>query len=410
MAKKILIIGTGPAGVTAAETLRLHDQESAVTMISDEPHPPYAPPAMVDHFISGSNAHLWRGENWPHRMGVDYRSGTRVTSIDSKSKQVKMVNGSAFKYDKLVIATGSRLYAPLEGSDMPGVYNFKSLSAAEQLIQKVKSGQANSAVIIGAGFIGIEVALMLRELGVAVTQIEMLDKVMPAMLDTQTAAFVMDCMRDRGIKIFLNTKAVAIIGNGSAQAVELESGDSLKADIFITATGVKPNIEPLIGSDIHFDWGITVDKQLRTSVPDIFAAGDVIEAPDRFSAEVYVHAIFPNAVEQGRVVGLNLAGIDVEYQGAERMNSLKHLGLPIMAVGLKEGDEILSSSWNGTRRSIYLQNNRVVGYQLTGDVKPAGALRSLMVRQENVEKIKDWLLDPNFGQGTLAWTGLAPYL
>jgi NAD(P)H-nitrite reductase large subunit len=139
---------------------------------------------------------------------------------------------------------------------------------------------------------------------------------------------------------------------------------------------------------------------------DIYAAGDVISVEDRLTGERYVHANFPNAVDQGRVVGLNLAGFDTCYEGAERMNSLKHLDLPIMAVGLKDGDEILSAKSNGSQRRIYLQDGRVVGYQLVGDIHAAGALRTLMTRGENVARYKDRLLDRNFGQADLAWRAI----
>jgi len=403
MKTRIVIIGAGPAGVTAVETFRAYNRESEITMLSAEPYPPYSPPAMVDHFIHNSNAHLWLDDGWMDRMGVNYRQGVHIQRIDPVEKYVSTAGDGSLHYDQLLIATGSRLYAPLDGVEKQGVYNFKSLSAAEELIAKVRSGDVRSAVIIGAGFIGMEIALLLRELGLEVTQIEMLDQVMPAMLDAQTAEFALEFMRQRGIVLHLNTKAVALTGEKQATSVLLESGDSIHADIFIAATGVHPNTELLAGSNINHDWGILVDDHLRTNVADVFAAGDVISVHDRQTGERRVHANFPNAVKQGRVVGLNLAGIDSTYQGAERMNSLKHLDLPIMAVGLKDGDEILSLKSNSHQRRIYLQDGVVVGYQLVGDIRAAGTLRTLLVRGENVSKFKDRLLHPNFGQADLAW-------
>jgi len=403
MKTKIVIIGAGPAGVSVAEMVRANDTEPELVVISAEPHPPYSPPAMVDHFLSGSGAHLWRGLDWPERMGVDYRSGTKVTAINPEARLIELGDGTRLGYERLVIATGSRLYAGLEGVDLPGVYNFKSLSAAEALIQKVKAGEAKRAVIVGAGFIGMEVALLLRELGLEVTQVEMLDQVMPAMLDKDTAVYALARMRQRGVNVLLETKANAFLGNGYARGVELESGQVLEADIFIAATGVRPNLEFLAGSGITHGWGITVDEHLRTNAPDVFAAGDVVEAPDRLNGEIFVHAIFPNAVEQGRLVGSNLLGYDTVYEGADRMNSLKHLGLPIMAAGLKQGDQVLKTRSEKGLRKIYLQENRIVGFQFAGDIQAAGVLRSLMNRQYDVSKIKDRLLDATFGQGTLTW-------
>lgn len=401
----IVIIGAGPAGVSVAETLRAHDKECEIVMFSAEPYPPYSPPAMIDHFLTGSQAHLWRPANWPAQTGVDYHSGVEVTAIQPQTHSITLHDGSKVDYDRLVLATGGSLYAPLAGYDLPGIYNFKSLSAAEALVRKVKSGQASSAIIVGAGFIGMEIALLLRELGVKVTQIEMLDQVMSTMLDAQTAAVALDILRERGVDVRLRTKASAFVGEKQAEGVQLESGEILRADLLIAATGVKPNLKLLEGSGIEHKWGITVDDHLRTSAMDVYAAGDAAETVDRLTGETYVHAIFPNAIEQGRVVGLNLAGIDTIYEGADRMNSLKHLGLPIIAVGLKNGDEVLQSQ----QRTIYLKDDYVVGFQLVGDIHAAGILRAMMNRRENIRPYKDLLLSPNFGQGMLTWKAIAPY-
>jgi nitrite reductase (NADH) large subunit len=405
---KYVIIGAGPAGVSVVETVREYDHQVELVVLSAEPYPPYSPPAMADHFITGSQAHLWRGVNWPEQMGVDYRNGTTVMAVDPQAHHLQLADGNQLGYDRLVIATGSRLYAPLDGANLPGIYNFKSLSAAVDLVQQIKSGQANSALIVGAGFIGMEIALLLSDLGVAVTQIEMLDQVMAGMLDKQSAAIVLDMMSQRGVDVRLNTRATAFIGNGRAIGVQLESGQTLRADLIIAATGVKPTLDFLKGSGIQHGWGIQVDDHLRTNVPDIYAAGDVIESPYRLGGEVSVHAIFPNAVEQGRVVGLNLAGYDVIYQGADRMNSLKHLGLPVMAVGRKSGDEVMQTRHQDNLRTLYLKENRLVGFQLVGDISRAGILRALMIQQRNLTGIKNRLLEPTFGQGMIAWSAQVP--
>jgi NAD(P)H-nitrite reductase large subunit len=406
---KIVIVGAGPAGVSTAESLRAYDHQAEILMVSAEPYPPYSPPAMADHFINGTNLHFWRGRDWHRQLGVNYRKAVQVTSIEPEAHRLQLKEGRPLKYDRLVIATGSSLYAPVKGSDMPGVYNFKSLSAAEAIVSRVRSGKAKTAVIVGAGFIGMEIALLLRALGVAVTQIEMLDQVMSTMLDQDTAAIAKDLMLRRGVHLRLKTKAKSFLGKRKANAVQLANGKVLEGDILIAATGVKPNLDLLDGSGIEHEWGIRVDEHLRTNAPDVYAAGDAVEVPDRLTGETYVHAIFPNAVEQGRVVGLNLAGLDVRYEGGERMNSLKHLGLPIIAAGLKEGDEVLQEKRDGTLRTIYLKDNRLAGYQLVGDIRAAGILHALMIQSSDIRPLKQHLLDLNFGQGMIVWQGLTPY-
>lgn len=407
---KIVIIGAGPAGVSVAETIRAHDQQTEILMVSAESYPPYSPPAMADHFIHGSNAHLWRGGDWPERLKVDYESGVTVNGISADDHLVRSSDGRNIAYDRLVIATGSRLYASVEGADLPGVYNFKSLSAAEALVDRIRQGEVQQALIVGAGFIGMEIALLLRSLGVAVTQVEMTDQVMPVMLDRDTADLALVFMREREIDVRLNTKAIAFVGDKKAEGIRLESGESLFADVLVAATGVRPNLEILEGSGIAHNWGITVDEYLCTNLVDVYAAGDVVEVPDLLTGEIYVHAIFPNAVEQGNLVALNLLGFENRYEGAHRMNSLKHLDLPIMAAGLKTGDQILQSKKDGNLRTIYLQENRVVGFQLVGEIMAAGVLRALMNSRQNVGSFKDRLLDPNFGQGTITWEALAPWI
>lgn len=397
----ILIIGAGPAGVSVAEALRAYGSRDAITVLSAEPYPPYSPPAMVDHFLTGSDVHLWRGYDWPERLGLTYYSGTPAEAVDPNAHTVRLASGRLLVYDRLVIAAGARLYAPVEGSEREGVYNFKSLSAAEALVARARAGQARSALIVGAGFIGVEIALLLRALGLDVTQIELLDRVMPRMLDPETAAIVAGVMRERGIDLRLNTAARRFIGNGRAEGVELETGEALRADILVAATGVKPNIEFLKGSGIETRWGIIVDENLRTSAPDAYAAGDIVEAHDRLTGERYVHAIFPNAVAQGQVVALNLLGWGVRYEGAENMNSLKHLDLPVMAVGAQSGAETLRLQRGAVLRQIFLDNGRVVGFRLVGDTRQAGMLRGLMLRRADVRPLRQALLDPRFGVGTL---------
>jgi NAD(P)H-nitrite reductase large subunit len=163
---------------------------------------------------------------------------------------------------------------------------------------------------------------------------------------------------------------------------------------------VRPNIEFLAGSGIEVQWGVLVDDHLRTNVPDIYAAGDVAETFDRLTGERCVHAIFPNAVAQARTVAYNLLGWDMAYEGADNMNSLKHLGLPLIAVGQMEGEE-LRLRRDGLLRKIYLQDNRIVGFRLTGDVSAAGIYCSLVNKQADVSPFKHRLLDRGFGMGLI---------
>ncbi len=398
---RILIIGAGPAGVTVAETLRLQGDQSEIVMLSSEPFPPYSPPAMVEYFQNGRPVHFWKGEDFSDRLDVDYRQGAEAVAVDPEAQTVCLVDGETIPYDRLVLASGGRLYAARLEEFKPGVYNFKSLTAAEELLGRVTRGEARSALIVGAGFIGVEIALLLRRLGVEVTQL-VRSRVMREMLDPETSEMVLHTIEREGIKTRRgdDADAVAFVGEPQAEAVEVRSGDVVSADLLVAATGLRPNIEFLEGSGIETDWGVLVDDHLGTNYPNVYAVGDVAETFDRFTGERYVHAIFPNAVAQAQCAAHNLLGWDVAYEGAESMNSLKHLGLPVMAVGRMEGEE-LRVRRNGVLRKLYLQDDRIVGFRLTGDVSGAGIYRSLMNKQVDVGPFKHRLLQRGFGMGMI---------
>ena len=404
MASHVVIVGAGPAGITVAEALRAHDREVGITMLSSEPFPPYAPPAMADHFLTGRDETLfWKGRDVCERLNVDYRPDTDVRSLIPQEHALEMLGGSALTYDQLVIATGGGLYAPLAGHDLPGLYNFKSLSAAKQLVNGVHTGQIRRAIIVGAGFIGVELALLLQDLGVSVTMVEMQDRLMWRMLEPETAEIVLENVCARGVEVRLNTRAAAFLGSRQVDGVELESGEALHADAYIAATGIKPKIEWLEGSGVETSWGVIVDDFLRTNIPDIYAAGDVAETRDRMTGERFVHAIFPNAIAQAQVVASGLLGFEVPYEGSESMNSLKHLGVEVMAVGAQSGQEELRWRKNGLLRKVFLREGRLVGFRLVGDVRGAGVYRSLMLRGVDVSPFRDQLLDP---RGCAAWFGI----
>ena len=397
---RVLILGAGPAGLTAARTLRelapSRSIDPAITMVSAESFPPYSPPAMADHFLTGREETLyWQGKDVCDRLRVDFRAGTAVEAVYPEQRQVLLKGGGYLDYDRLVIATGSRLHAPLAGYDLPGVYNFKSLEAARMLVESVKAGETNSALVVGAGFIGVEVAVLLNELGCAVTIIDKL-WVMPNILDEETAELVLHDLQDRGIVVHQNTEALRFCGGSRIEGVELVDGEKLVADAFIAATGIKPNVAFLEGSGLDIGWGVRVDNRMRTNLPNIWAAGDVAETFDLMSGERYVHAIWPNATAQGEVVGRDMLGFAADYEGAERMNSMKHLGLPIMAVGESTGSEILQSRDGNKLRKIFLDEGRIVGFRLAGDIRGAGTYRALMLKRTDVSPFGEALLDPRF--------------
>ena len=400
---KVLIVGAGPAGIVAAEALRSADPGIELEMVTREPYPPYSPPALADYFLNQRSETLfWKGRDVCDRLGITYRPSATVASIDPTGHLVRLADGTLLAYDALLIASGSRLHSPVAGADLPGIHDFKSLTAAESMMARVRSGEARTALIVGAGFIGMEIALLLADAGVRVTMVGRRGWVMPRMLDPETAAIAARAMTARGIELRLGVEAERFVDrDGQAAGVRLASGETLVSDLCVAATGVKPNIEFLAGSGIEADWGIAVDDHLRTTATDVWAAGDAVEAADRATGQRYVHAIFPNAVDQARVVAANLLGGNVAYPGAESMNSLKHLGLPIMAAGSAESTDELRWGSGDVLRRVFIDAGRIAGFRFAGDIRGGGLLRSLMLRGDDVRRFGRRLVEPGFGEADL---------
>jgi NAD(P)H-nitrite reductase large subunit len=409
---RVVVIGTGPAGITAAETLRRLDPTGSVVALSAEDSPPYSPPAMADHFLTGRDEPLyWKGRDVASRLGIEELRDAAVEAVDTDSHEVVLADARRIPYEGLVVASGSRLYAPLAGADLPGVLDFKSLRSATELVGRVRRGEVTTALIVGNGFIGVELSLLLADLGVDVSIVGRRDWVMPRVLDPMASTLAEAALVARGVTLRLGVEATAIVGHPSADGVQLADGAVLRADLVVAATGVKPHTEFLEDSDLVADWGVHVDEFLATSVPGVSAAGDVAEAIDRFTGERYVHAIFPNAVAQAPIAAANLLGAGLRYDGAEAMNSLKHLGIPIVSIGTIDApDEVLRWQGGDHLRAVYLRDDRIVGAQLVGDIGAAGLYHSLMLRRQPVGRFGARLVEPGFGMADIAFdaVGHAP--
>ncbi|MFZ0324103.1 MAG: FAD-dependent oxidoreductase [Actinomycetes bacterium] len=406
---KIVVVGTGPAGITAAQTIRRYDTDAELVLLTTEHWAPYSPPAMADHFLTGRREPLfWKGEDVADRLRATELRGVHVRSVATAAHEVTLEDGRRIDYDALVLASGSRLHAPLPGIDLAGIHDFKSLDAAERVIGAVRSGDVHTALIVGCGFIGVELALLLADLGVHVTVLGRRGWVMPRMLDPETALIAERAIRERGVELRLGVAATGFVGDEAVAGVQMADDTLLTADAYVAATGVKPHTKYLADSGIGMDWGVHVDDRLRTDAPDVYAAGDLAEAADRMTGKRYVHAIFPNAVAQGEVVAHNILGIDTVYAGAESMNSLKHLGIPIVSIGAMEGDEVLRWQEDQAMRSVWLVDGRIVGCRLAGAIAGAGVYRTLMLRGDDVRHFGRRLVTPTFGPGDVALPAALP--
>ena len=399
---KHVIIGAGPAGVIAAETLRKADPTSSVIMIGDEPEPPYsrmALPYYIIKKIDEQGTYLRKEGGHFSNKDIDVIRD-RVTKVDAANKKLELQDQDSIDYDKLLIATGSHpIKPPIEGMDLPGIHSCWTLEDGRNIIAKAKPGA--SVVLMGAGFIGCIIleALALRD--VKLTVIEMGDRMVPRMMDQTAGNLIKSWCQNKGVDVHTATRVESITkGDGDALNVNLDSGEKLHADLVISATGVQANIQFLEGSGIDTDFGILVNEQLQSNNPDIFAAGDVCQGKDFSTGEYSVQAIQPTAADHGRIAAMNMVGRKTLHQGSVNMNVLDTMGLISSSYGLwmgvDGGDSVQLCDEDRFRYiSLQFEDDVLVGAQALGLTQHVGVLRGLIQTRLKLDKWKDHLMkDP----------------
>lgn len=399
-----IIIGAGPAGVIAAETLRKVDPHSRVTLIGDEPEPPYSRMALPYYLIEKigeEGTHLRKNKNHYEDKGIRLVRD-RVAQVDSKAKKLKLENDGTISFDKLLIATGSHpIRPPIPGMDLPGVHSCWTLEDGRAIAKLAKTGA--EVVLMGAGFIGCIILEALALRGVRLTVIEMGDRMVPRMMNQTAGNLIKQWCQEKGVRVLTSTKVEAIEKGGmlgKGLKVKLSNGDTLNADLVISATGVKSNIQFLDGSGISIDQGILVNDQLQSSIPDIYAAGDVCQGKDFSTGEYSVQAIQPTAADHGRVAAMNMAGRKTIHQGSVNMNVLDTMGLISSSYGLwmgVDGGDSVELTDTGRYRYLNLQfqDDVLVGAQALGLTNHVGVLRGLIQTKLHLGKWKHHLMkDP----------------
>jgi len=273
-----------------------------------------------------------------------------------------------------------------------------NLDSVLNILNHIKKG-AKHAVVIGGGFMGIETATMLRKRGIDVTIIEMLPNILSRMLDADISKKVVEILKKHGLKIVLNESVKSINGKRYVENVTLNK-KKMNCDMVILSIGVKPNIDITKNSDIKINYGIIVDSKMQTNKKDIYAAGDITEVTEQIEGKQGSYAIWPNAIEQGRIAGLNMMNKYTTYDGAEVINVLDIFNIPVVTMGRTSQDigncEIISRFTPQTSKKIILKKNKIIGLQYVGTIRNAGMLYSLMKKGTNVSDIKERVLDDNF--------------
>lgn len=401
---KHVIVGAGPAGVIAAETLRKVQPDADIRIIGDEPEPPYSRMALPYYLIEKIDEY---GTHLRHKPGYfeDKRIGIvrdRVTALDSGNKTLKLDKGGSMDYDRLLLATGSHpIRPPIPGMELEGIHACWTLEDGRNIAKKANKGA--KVVLMGAGFIGCIVLEALAKRGVDLTVIEMEDRMVPRMMNQTSGNLIKQWCQQQGVTVHTSTKVESIEKGGllgKGLRVNLDNGETLKADVVISATGVKSNVQFLEGSGIETDQGILVNDRLQSSVADIYAAGDVCQGRDFSTGEYTVQAIQPTAADHGRIAAMNMAGRDLKHEGCVNMNVLDTMGLISSSYGLWMGvDGGDSAELSDPERyryiSLQFEDDVLVGAQALGLTEHVGVLRGLIQTRLPLGKWKKHLMqDP----------------
>ena len=396
-----VIIGAGPAGVIAAETLRKTDFSCSIKLIGDETEPPYSRMALPYYLIDNiDEAGTYLRKSDTHYADQDIEMiQDRVASVDPDAHTLQLENGATVNFDKLLIATGSHpIRPPITGLDSPGVHSCWTLEDGRNIAQNATRG--SDVTLMGAGFIGCIILEALAERGVNLTVIEMEDRMVPRMMNQTAGNLIKQWCLDKGVNVLTSTRVGAIEQDGGRLSVKLDNGEQLGADVVISATGVRANTGFLEGSGIETDFGVLVNDRLQSSHPDVYAAGDVCQGRDFSTGEFSVQAIQPTAADHGRIAAMNMCGRDTRHQGSVNMNVLDTMGLVSTSYGLwmgVEGGESAELVDADRYRyiSLQFQDDVLVGAQALGLTNHVGVLRGLIQTKLKLGKWKDHLLqDP----------------
>jgi NAD(P)H-nitrite reductase large subunit len=403
-----VIIGNSAAGIGAVEAIRTQDKTGTILIVSDEPYHTYSRP-LVTHYLAGQVAEekmAYRPADFYVRKQADTTFDVGVQRIECTSHELQLSTGEFIVWDRLLVATGAEpVIPPISGRDRKGVFTFTTLDDARRLKQNL--GSINEVVILGGGLIGLKTAEALIECKKHVTAVELAGRILSPVLDEKASEIVEEFLVSRGIAIMKRHTIKEILPrsrtNNDVGGVVLDGGEKLNADAVIIAVGVKPRTEIVKGTPIRVNRGVVVDKNMRTSVQDVYAAGDVAEGYDFVMGCNRVIPIWPNAYMGGRIAGLNMAGRQMTYDFGMSMNAIDFFGFNVVSAGLLECvDEkevetlIYYNAPAKAYKKIILRRNRIAGIIMVNEILTSGLLVGLMKKALDVSQVKEKLLSEDF--------------
>lgn len=383
-----VIIGNSAAAIGTVAGIREIDSAGKITIISDEKYHTYSRP-LISYWLEGrvSDKNIYyRPEDYYEKNGVETILGKKVTKIDTAHKTVVLEDGLSVPYDKLMNATGSKPFVPpMNGLDKVHYHTFMSYDSAKAIRSELKDGM--NVLIIGAGLIGLKAAEALSAHKVNITVVDMADRILPSILDVSAGKKMQKHIESHGVKFILGTSAEQF----TEHSAKLKNGSTVEFDMLIVAVGVRPNTELISDAGGKVERGIITDLTQKTSLDDIYAAGDCTVSHDASSDTDKILALLPNAYMQGEVAGRNMAGRESYYLNAVPMNAIGFWGVHIISAGSYDGEEYVEETEN-TYKKLVFRDNKLVGYILMGDVARAGIYTSMIKEQIDLGEVDVELL------------------
>lgn len=393
-----IVVGNGVAGVTAAQTIVRTDPAAEVHIFGAEPYPYYRRPLLWE-FIAGKIKQddlFFRPPHWYPEHGIQLHLAVEASALDPAAHRLTLSDGSHVEYDRLLLATGGRPSIPsCEGRDKEGVFTLRTLDDA--LAIKTYTQDVSTAAVIGGGLLGLETARALRTAGLDVTVVEFFPYLLPRQLDTEGAAVLQSLLEAQGLQVVTDATTEAVLGDRRANGIRLKDKRVVDGELVLFSTGIRSETTLAQAAGLKVNRGIVVDRQLRTSVEDIFAAGDAAEFEGR------VYGIIPPAIEQARVAAANMVTpSSTAYDGTLPTTTLKVAGAALTSLGesVVESEEYTQLRHTdraaGRYRKLVLRDGRIVGAILLNDEERVRPVTQLIERDIDVSAHARRLLDDDF--------------
>ena len=353
-----LIVGASHAALSALHAIRLHDAEQDVTLLTRDDSLPYSP-TVLPYVVSGRSAPdrvFLRDDAYFDEHKVNYLRGARVQKVDPGASAVELADGSRIGFDKLLLATGAAPMLP----PIPGLAGLKFhvlRTLADALALREALPRIKRAIVLGGGLIGMHAAENLAKGGVEVSVVELQPHVLAGYFDAQASGMIESVFTAQGVHLLLDASVASFAPQGEGCRAKLADGRAIDADLLLVATGVAPVTDFLAGSGVETERGVLVDEHMRTSVTNIWAAGDVAQARGFFSSERIINGILPDAVDQGRIAGMAMAEDPgaMNYAGGVPLNTYSFFGQHAVSVGVHE--EALEASGVEVKKQVGIEQN-----------------------------------------------------